>query len=61
VSTNKFTELIRELAFIEHAEYAGNYYGTSFETVRQIQQAGRRCILEIEAQVCCETPFGHLR
>ncbi|KAF8957435.1 P-loop containing nucleoside triphosphate hydrolase protein [Flammula alnicola] len=31
-----------ENAFIEHAEFSGNFYGTSFETVRQVQQQGRR-------------------
>jgi guanylate kinase len=36
---------------MEHAEFSGNFYATSFETVRQVQQQGRRCILDIEAQV----------
>ncbi|KAH9479595.1 Guanylate kinase [Psilocybe cubensis] len=45
-----FRELIQQGAFIEHAEFSGNFYGTSFETVRQVQQGGRRCILDIEAQ-----------
>ncbi|KAJ8694965.1 guanylate kinase [Pleurotus ostreatus] len=45
-----FEQLIKEGAFIEHAEFSGNYYGTSFETVRSVTAAGRRCILDIEAQ-----------
>jgi guanylate kinase len=56
VTAQKFKELIQDSAFIEHAEYAGNFYGTSFDTVRQIQHAGRRCILEIEAQVRVNSP-----
>ncbi|KAF8955497.1 guanylate kinase [Flammula alnicola] len=50
VPPQTFKDLITENAFIEHAEFSGNFYGTSFETVRQVQQQGRRCILDIEAQ-----------
>ncbi|KAG6908426.1 hypothetical protein DXG01_004651 [Tephrocybe rancida] len=50
VTTQRFRELLQEGAFIEHAEFSGNFYGTSFETVRAVQQLGRRCILDIEAQ-----------
>jgi len=49
VTTQKFRELIQEGAFIEHTEFSGNYYGTSFETVRRVEESGRRCILDIEA------------
>ncbi|TFK71620.1 guanylate kinase [Pluteus cervinus] len=50
VSHSKFRDLIQDGAFIEHAEFSGNHYGTSFATVRHVQQQGRRCILDIEAQ-----------
>ncbi|KAJ7281678.1 guanylate kinase/L-type calcium channel beta subunit [Mycena rebaudengoi] len=50
VQTQDFKDLIAAGAFIEHAEFSGNFYGTSFETVRQIHDQGRRCILDIEAQ-----------
>ncbi|KAI0091768.1 guanylate kinase [Irpex rosettiformis] len=50
VSRDEFLKLISEGAFIEHAEFSGNFYGTSFMTVKQVSGAGRRCILEIEAQ-----------
>jgi guanylate kinase len=51
VQRETFKELIGKGAFIETAEFSGNFYGTSFETVRQVQQKGQRCILDIEAQV----------
>lgn len=51
VAREHFQKLIEEKAFLEHAEFSGNFYGTSFETVRHVQQQGRRCILDIEAQV----------
>jgi guanylate kinase len=47
-----FDELINGGAFIEYAEFSGNLYGTSFDAVRRVEQEGRRCILDIEAQVC---------
>ncbi|KAG6837155.1 hypothetical protein H0H93_013745 [Arthromyces matolae] len=50
VSVQRFRELIQQNAFIEHAEFSGNFYGTSFETVRDVQRLGRRCILDIDAQ-----------
>ncbi|KAL0574609.1 guanylate kinase [Marasmius crinis-equi] len=50
VTRERFLELLKEDAFIEHAEFSGNFYGTSFETVRAVEQQGRRCILDIEAQ-----------
>ncbi|KAG6852659.1 hypothetical protein C0991_010113 [Blastosporella zonata] len=50
VTPQRFDELLKAGAFIEHAEFSGNSYGTSFDTVRAVQQLGRRCILDIEAQ-----------
>ncbi|KAG7443685.1 guanylate kinase [Guyanagaster necrorhizus] len=50
VTVDKFQELIRQGAFIEHAQFSGNFYGTSFQTVREVEKEGRRCILDIEAQ-----------
>ncbi len=55
VSTQRFKDLIQEGAFIEYAEFSGNIYGTSFATVRSVQGQGRRCILDIEAQVFIST------
>ncbi|THU99164.1 guanylate kinase [Dendrothele bispora CBS 962.96] len=50
ITRDRFLELLRKGAFIEHAEFSGNFYGTSFQTVREVEQQGRRCILDIEAQ-----------
>ena len=58
ITVQAFKDLIEENAFIEHAEFSGNFYGTSFETVRQVQEQGRRCILDIEAQVTEKHLFG---
>ncbi|KIY70287.1 guanylate kinase [Cylindrobasidium torrendii FP15055 ss-10] len=50
VTVDRFKDLIAEKAFIEWAEFSGNYYGTSFATVRAVQERGQRCILDIEIQ-----------
>ncbi|KAI0641884.1 guanylate kinase [Trametes meyenii] len=50
VPQEKFKDLIADGAFIEHAQFSGNFYGTSFMTVREIERSGRRCLLDIEAQ-----------
>ena len=52
ISQDKFKALIADGAFIEHAQFSGNFYGTSYMTVREIEKSGRRCLLDIEAQVC---------
>ncbi|TDL20296.1 guanylate kinase [Rickenella mellea] len=50
VSREEFLHLLKENAFIEHAEFSGNLYGTSIAAVNTVQSAGKRCILDIEAQ-----------
>ena len=37
--------------FIEHAQFGGNYYGTSVQAVKNIAEQGRICILDIEMEV----------
>ncbi|KAG6331273.1 hypothetical protein ID866_7818 [Astraeus odoratus] len=51
VSHDKFKSLLCENAFIEHAQFSGNYYGTSIEAIKAVQATGKRCILDIESQV----------
>ncbi|ACU74204.1 guanylate kinase [Catenulispora acidiphila DSM 44928] len=45
-----FEDLIAEGAFLEHAEYAGNLYGTPRRAVEQRLEAGQPVLLEIELQ-----------
>lgn len=37
-------------AFIEHAQFSGNYYGTSSQAVKDVGATGKRCILDIDSQ-----------
>lgn len=50
VSKNRFEELINEDAFVEWAEYVGNYYGTLKSQVSSIFNQGKNALLEIEIQ-----------
>lgn len=45
-----FRALIAKGAFLEHAEYQGNYYGTSRAAVEEPTRSGFDLILEVEVQ-----------
>jgi guanylate kinase len=42
--------LIEEGAFLEHAEFGSNLYGTSKQAVKNVCDKGQICILDIELQ-----------
>lgn len=46
-----FLDLVSKNGFIEHAQFGGNYYGTSVQAVKNIAEQGRICILDIEMEV----------
>lgn len=50
VSRAEFERLIAADAFLEHAEYRGNLYGTSLSALEAPRDAGRDVLLEIEVQ-----------
>jgi guanylate kinase len=50
VTRERFLELVAEDAFVEHAEYAGNLYGTSWAAVDGPLAEGLDLLLEIEVQ-----------
>ncbi len=50
VHTDEFLRLIAKDAFLEHAVYQGNYYGTSRAAVEEPTRAGFDLILEVETQ-----------
>ena len=49
-SREEFESLIAEGAFLEHATYCDNYYGTLSAPIEENLNAGRHVILEIEVQ-----------
>ncbi|MCS6903343.1 MAG: guanylate kinase [Candidatus Bipolaricaulota bacterium] len=50
VSLEEFQRLIRQRAFLEYAQYAGNYYGTVRALVNDHLRAGRDVIKEADVQ-----------
>ena len=60
INAGAFREMIAEDAFLEYAEYVGNFYGTPKKYVDQAMADGKDAILDIEiqgaAQVCAKRP-----
>jgi guanylate kinase len=50
VSRERFEQLLGEDAFLEHAEYNGNLYGTLKARVEQARAAGHDIVLKIEVR-----------
>ena len=50
ISRPEFEQMIREDAFLEHAEVFGNYYGTARRFLREAEQNGRDLLLDIDVQ-----------
>jgi guanylate kinase len=50
VSRAEFEKMIREDAFLEHAEVFGNYYGTARRFLQQAEEHGRDLLLDIDVQ-----------
>lgn len=50
LNKTRFEQMIREGAFLEHAQYVGNYYGTPAAPVLENLRNGVSVILDIEVQ-----------
>jgi len=50
VSEEEFSRMVAENKFLEHAEFAGNHYGTPRQPVEDQLAAGLPALLEIELQ-----------
>lgn len=60
ISADRFREMIEADAFLEYAEYVGNFYGTPKKYVDEAMDQGKDVILDIEiqgaTQVCARRP-----
>lgn len=50
VQTERFQEMIAQKKFIEWAQFSGNYYGTTVDSVKHVMESGRVCLLDIDMQ-----------
>lgn len=41
---------IKDSKYLEHGEYDGNLYGTKIDSIHEVVQAGRTCILDVNPQ-----------
>ena len=60
IQADAFRDMIAADAFLEYAEYVGNFYGTPKKYVDEAMEQGRDVILDIEVQgtlqVCAKRP-----
>uniref|UniRef100_A0A3B4BH05 Uncharacterized protein n=1 Tax=Periophthalmus magnuspinnatus TaxID=409849 RepID=A0A3B4BH05_9GOBI len=48
VSRDVFENMIHSNKFLEYGEFKGNYYGTSSESVTEVLNSGKICVIDIE-------------
>lgn len=51
IHADRFRSMIEEDAFLEYAEYVGNFYGTPKKYVDEAMEQGKDVILDIEVRV----------
>lgn len=55
-SRSKMEADIKNGNYLEHGEYDGNLYGLKIDSIHEVVEAGRVCILDANPQVCtCTT------
>ncbi|KAJ2723487.1 guanylate kinase [Coemansia sp. Benny D115] len=50
LTRDEFLAAVERGEFIEHAEFSGNMYGTTVQAVKDVADAGKTCILDIDVQ-----------
>lgn len=50
VSREQMERDIKDSRYLEHGEYDGNLYGTKIDSIHEVVQAGRTCILDVNPQ-----------
>uniref|UniRef100_A0A1A8FVP6 Membrane protein, palmitoylated 6a (MAGUK p55 subfamily member 6) n=1 Tax=Nothobranchius korthausae TaxID=1143690 RepID=A0A1A8FVP6_9TELE len=50
VTREEMEKDIKESRYLEHGEYDGNLYGTKIDSIHEVVEAGRMCILDINPQ-----------
>lgn len=53
VSRSEMEADIKAGKYLEHGEYEGNLYGTKIDSILEVVQTGRTCILDVNPQVSC--------
>lgn len=56
-SRSKMEADIKNGHYLEHGEYDGNLYGTKMDSIHEVVEAGRICVLDANPQVGA---IGHI-
>ena len=56
-SRSKMEADIKNGRYLEHGEYDGNLYGTKMDSIHEVVEAGRICVLDANPQVGA---IGHI-
>ena len=51
VSRQKMERDIENYAFVEHFYHEGHYFGTSVDSIHNVMNSGRICLLHLDPQV----------
>lgn len=60
-SRSKMEADIKNGRYLEHGEYDGSLYGIKIDSIHEVVEAGRICILDVNPQVCICTSTNTLR
>lgn len=60
-SRNKMEADIKAGRYLEHGEFDGNLYGTKIESIHEVIEAGRICILDVNPQVWTDCPKDNVK
>ena len=50
ITENEFEQKIKDQEMLEYATIYGNYYGTSFQSIQELQRMGKHVVLVIDTQ-----------
>jgi MAGUK p55 subfamily protein 5 len=51
ITRNHFKEFVSSGKFVEHGEYDGHYYGTSLDSIKEVIDSGKVCVVNLHCQV----------
>jgi guanylate kinase len=60
ITMSEFESMIENGAFVEHAKFGGNRYGTSKRTIADLTASGKVVVLDIEMEVRISTDAADL-
>lgn len=60
ITKEQFEQDIKDGKFLEYAEVHGNYYGTAFESIKEVENSGKICLLDLNIDGAVAISKSHL-